>query len=172
MNSQSKEQNIIFDSKNMYNTLQPYEWQLILTTGDLKTQKSLGAKIKYVPVVNAVQRFDGTVDPPFIRNGIYFNGIPVAEFEGNWRWYEEKCRLEFDFRKCKVLGFDVTNILSASLKKKAGLLVDDNDKYDKQPAFTWLAVNDKIGVARGAGGGVALWRRTDSLPTMIAPDGP
>ena len=46
--------------EQLYNALSGHEWQLILTTGDLETQKTLGPEIKYVPVVNAVQLFDGS----------------------------------------------------------------------------------------------------------------
>ena len=90
---------------------------------------------------------------------------------GVFRWFGEKRRLEFDFFVVKVFGKDVTNLLPTDIKKKAGLLVDENDTYKKQPAFAWIEVNDCIAIARGAGGGVALWRRLDTMPTMIAPDG-
>ena len=32
--------------------------------------------------------------------------------------------------------------------------------YKKQPAFDFVAVDERIAAARGAGGGVALWLRT------------
>ena len=111
------------------------------------------------------------LDPPFIRNGIYWSGLPLAEFEGIFRWLGERRRLEFDFFTVKVLGKDITAVLPDSVKKGAGLLVGANDTYKKQPAFTWIEVNEIVAIARGAGGGVALWRRVDTMPTMMSPSG-
>ena len=62
----------------------------------------------------------------------------------------------------KIFGQDITGALPRGVKKSAGLLVDDGETYKKSPAFTWIEVNEKIAVARGAGGGVALWKKVES----------
>lgn len=148
------------DAKRIFENLSPNSWQLILTTGDLETQKTLGPKIKYIPVIEAVQLFDGTQNPPFIRNGVYFSKVPLAEFEGVFRWFGDLRRLEFDFKTVKVFGNDITGILPDTVKKSAGLLLD-GDSYTKQPAFSWIEVDDAVAIARGAGGGVALWKKVE-----------
>ena len=69
---------------------------------DLETQKTFGAKVKYIPIIQAVQLFDGSKNPPFIRNGVYLSSFPLVEFEGVFRWLGERRRLEFDFWKVMI----------------------------------------------------------------------
>ncbi|CAL1126717.1 unnamed protein product [Cladocopium goreaui] len=128
------------------------EWRLIYTTGTKKTEDEVG-RINYVPIT-AVQRFD--MEKKFIRNGVYLGPISL-EFEGSFRWIEDQRRLEFDFEELKVAGFSLD--LPDWLRSMAGM--KSSTPYKKQPAFNFVAVDDQIAAARGAGGGVALWLRNE-----------
>mmetsp|Transcript_23602 Transcript_23602/g.30607 ORF Transcript_23602/g.30607 Transcript_23602/m.30607 type:complete len:240 (+) Transcript_23602:112-831(+) len=116
-------------------------WQLVFTTGDKKTEKNFG-RINYFPV-KAVQCFDASNMQ--ITNGIYIGDFSVLLFSGEFVWIDEKTRLEFDFNKVKVGPFEF------------GFGSKDPPKV--QPSFNFIAIEEKIIVARGAGGGLALWKR-------------
>eukprot|EP00903_Cladosiphon_okamuranus_P014936 g13828.t1 len=119
-------------------------WRLIFTTGDVKTQKKLGGKISYVPI-KAVQVFN----PDYtITNGVYLGSFPLLKFTGTFTWVEEKARLEFTFDQVGVLG----------------LTFPYNQGESKvQPGFTFMDISDRYVIARGAGGGLALWLRQGSV---------
>ena len=128
------------------------DWRLIYTTGTRKTEDEVG-RINYVPIT-AVQRFD--MEKKFIRNGVYLGPISL-EFEGSFRWIEERRRLEFDFEELKICGFSLS--LPDGLRSMAGM--KSSTPYKRQPAFDFVAIDDQIAAARGAGGGVALWARNE-----------
>jgi len=128
------------------------DWRLIYTTGTAKTEKEVG-RINYVPIV-AVQRFD--MDKKFIRNGVYLGPLSL-EFEGTFRWIEERRRLEFDFDALKVCGFELE--LPDFVRSAMGMR--SSTPYKRQPAFDFVAADGQVVAARGAGGGVALWVRND-----------
>eukprot|EP00752_Nemacystus_decipiens_P005811 g5257.t1 len=119
-------------------------WRLIFTTGDVKTQKKLGGKISYVPI-KAVQVFN----PDYtITNGVYLGSFPVLKFTGTFTWVEETARLEFTFDQVGVLGL--------TFPYKQG-------ESKVQPGFTFMDISDRYVIARGAGGGLALWLRQNSV---------
>lgn len=128
------------------------DWRLIYTTGTKKTEDDIG-RVNYVPIT-AVQRFD--MEKRFIRNGVYLGPISI-EFEGALRWIEERRRLEFDFEDLKFCGISVP--LPDWLRSQAGM--KSETPYKKQPAFEFVAVDERVAAARGAGGGVALWLRNE-----------
>ncbi|CAJ1359850.1 unnamed protein product [Effrenium voratum] len=128
------------------------DWRLVYTTGTKKTETDVG-RINYVPIT-AVQRFD--MDKKFIRNGVYLGPVSL-EFEGTLRWIEERRRMEFDFEELKICGFSPS--LPDWLRSMAGMR--SSSPYKKQPAFDFVAVDERIAAARGAGGGVALWLRNE-----------
>mmetsp|Transcript_4357 Transcript_4357/g.10677 ORF Transcript_4357/g.10677 Transcript_4357/m.10677 type:complete len:233 (-) Transcript_4357:138-836(-) len=128
------------------------DWRLIYTTGTSQTEKQVG-RINYVPIV-AVQRFD--MDKEFIRNGVYFGPLSL-EFEGSLRWIEDQRRLEFDFEVLKVCGFS----LDLPDWARSALGMKSSAPYKRQPAFNFVAADGTVIAARGAGGGVALWVRSD-----------
>jgi len=127
-------------------------WKLVFTTGTVKTQKDFG-KINYVPF-KAVQNFNEDMT---INNGIYLGPVPAIRFKGSYKWLAYRSRLEFEFDEVEALGV-YTPELPDPIKSILGLRIEGKD-YDKQPAFNFIAVDDKVLVARGAGGGVALWER-------------
>mmetsp|Transcript_8798 Transcript_8798/g.13538 ORF Transcript_8798/g.13538 Transcript_8798/m.13538 type:complete len:247 (-) Transcript_8798:166-906(-) len=117
-------------------------WRLVFTTGDKKTQKKIG-KLNYFPI-KAVQSFDpATME---ITNGVYLGEFALLKFYGTFSWIEEKTRLEFTFTQVQVIG----------IKFPFG---NPDEKPKVQPAFNFIAIEDNILVARGAGGGLALWLR-------------
>ncbi|CAM9338571.1 unnamed protein product [Ectocarpus sp. 6 AP-2014] len=119
-------------------------WRLIFTTGDVKTQKKLGGKISYVPI-KAVQVFN----PDYtITNGVYLGSFPVLKFSGTFTWAEEKARLEFTFNEVGVLGLNFPY---------------NQGESKVPPGFTFMDISDRYVIARGAGGGLALWLRQDTV---------
>ncbi|CAM9296760.1 unnamed protein product [Choristocarpus tenellus] len=119
-------------------------WRLIFTTGDVKTQKKIGGKISYVPI-KAVQVFK----PDFsITNGVYLGSFPLLKFTGTFTWAEDKSRLEFTFDRVAVLGFEFPY---------------NQGESKVQPGFTFIEVTTDFVIARGAGGGLALWLRQDTV---------
>ncbi|CAM9806176.1 unnamed protein product [Sphacelaria rigidula] len=110
----------------------------------MKTQKKIGGKISYVPI-KAVQVFN----PDYtITNGIYLGSFPVLKFAGTFTWAEEKARLEFTFNKVAVLGLEFPY---------------NQGESKVQPGFTFMDISDRYVIARGAGGGLALWLRQDTV---------
>mmetsp|Transcript_48543 Transcript_48543/g.140657 ORF Transcript_48543/g.140657 Transcript_48543/m.140657 type:complete len:293 (+) Transcript_48543:62-940(+) len=128
------------------------DWRLIYTTGTKKTEDEIG-RVNYVPIT-AVQRFN--MQEKFIRNGVYLGPISL-EFEGSLRWIEDRRRLEFDFEDLKICGVSLP--LPDFVRSAAGM--KSSAPYKKQPAFNFVAVDERIAAARGAGGGVALWLRNE-----------
>ncbi|CAM9474426.1 unnamed protein product [Phaeothamnion confervicola] len=119
-------------------------WQLVFTTGDVKTQKKLGTKINYVPI-KAVQVFKSDKT---ITNGIYVGSFPLLLFSGTFTWNEAQSRLNFTF--------DAVSVLGLSFPFKQG-------EAKVQPGFTFADIGDEYVIARGAGGGLALWLRVDNV---------
>jgi len=127
-------------------------WRLVYTTGTKQTEGEVG-RINYVPIV-AVQTFD--MEKRFIRNGVYLGPLTL-EFEGKLTWIQDRLRLEFDFDELKLCGFSVP--LPDALRSTLGM--KSSTPYKRQPAFDFVAADEKIMAARGAGGGVALWLRNE-----------
>lgn len=60
----------------------------------------------------------------------------------------------------EAFGVFTPENIPAPVRNVLGLKVEGVE-YKKQPAFDFIAVDDKVLVARGAGGGVALWVREE-----------
>lgn len=136
-------------------------WRLVFTTGTVDTQKKIG-KINYFPI-KAVQSFDS--ENMLINNGIYLGDFAIIKFFGEFEWKEKARKVEFDFDKIKVFGFEfnLKRGEAASLGAKSGLgsegNVENAKKKDKSAFFNWIFSDEDIACARGGGGGLALWRR-------------
>ena len=50
------------DAERMFRNLSPHKWQLILTTGDLDTQKTLGPQIKYKIYISNFLQLNVNID--------------------------------------------------------------------------------------------------------------
>jgi len=139
-------------------------WRLIFTTGTVDTQKKLG-RINYFPI-KAVQSFD-TADFK-ISNGIYAGDYAVLKFFGPFSWNVKARKLEFDFDSIAVFGFrfNLPQGGAAKIGQQTGLGSENNVelvKANKKPFFNWVLASDKIAVARGGGGGLALWKRDAAM---------
>lgn len=127
------------------------------------------AEINYFPLA-AVQRFDTKPSPMRIENGIYLDDrarSPLIRFSGAFEWLLPQRRLEFDFDRISLFGdslaFDLPKGGAAELGAASGLGSKGNtalQKQGKKPFFLWAYADDSIAIARGAGGGIALWQRT------------
>lgn len=138
-------------------------WRLVFTTGTKDSQKKFGAKINYFPV-KAVQKFESTVQPMKIQNGIYISDFALIKFFGDFEFDMKKRKLEFDFDQIAVLGFkiDLGKGKAAEIGSASGLGSENNKKLvekNKKPFFNWISADENIATARGGGGGLALWKR-------------
>mmetsp|Transcript_28406 Transcript_28406/g.65952 ORF Transcript_28406/g.65952 Transcript_28406/m.65952 type:complete len:152 (+) Transcript_28406:1-456(+) len=125
-------------------------WRLIYTTGTAKTQER--ARINYFPL-KAVQSFNSTQDPFTISNGIFLGNFAVLQFFGNFEFVPKTRVLEFQFDEISILGFRI------DLRRGVEMAGGGSKKVTKRPFFKWISADDKIATARGAGGGLALWKR-------------
>ena len=138
-------------------------WRLVFTTGTVETQSKLGRKINYFPL-RATQTFDTATMA--ITNGIFIGEFALIKFFGEFEWLEDRRRLEFDFDAIAVLGFkiDLPKGGAEELGAATGLGAKNNvqrAKSGKKAFFNWISADDEIATARGGGGGLALWTRTD-----------
>jgi len=123
-------------------------WKLIFSAGSKDSQEAKKGRRGggfYFPIT-AVQRFCN--EESVIENGIYLGQISALQFSGPFDY--KKNKLSFDFTKLRLrLGPKWFNFQIKSQKKdKAG------------PFFLIVYADDEIVVARGRGGGIALWQRT------------
>lgn len=134
------------------------KWRLVFTTGTKDVQAAMkkgeGQKAgsgKYFPAT-AVQRWDATQNE--IENGIYVGHLAALTFKGPYVFEGKRLYFDFDTLKLKVLGakFDIP------LKPKIDRSTFKPGK--DLPFFIFSYVDDTMCVARGRGGGLAVWTRT------------
>ena len=138
-------------------------WRLIFTTGTKTTQDRIQKTVNYFPI-KAVQSFDTSTDPYGIENGIYLGDFALVRFSGPFDFDVVKRKLEFDFTKIAVLGFEIQikGEDAAKIGASTGLGSESNVKNSekgKRPFFNWISADETIATARGGGGGLALWKR-------------
>jgi hypothetical protein len=133
-------------------------WRLVFTTGTVNVQKKIG-KVNYFPI-KAVQSFNTTTTPFKITNGIYIGDFPLLKFFGDFTWATAARKLEFDFDEIAVLGlrFSLPKGGAAKIGSSTGLGAENKTR---RPFFNWISADEQIATARGAGGGLALWKRVD-----------
>eukprot|EP00584_Thalassiosira_punctigera_P025590 CAMPEP_0172553058 /NCGR_PEP_ID=MMETSP1067-20121228/48239_1 /TAXON_ID=265564 ORGANISM="Thalassiosira punctigera, Strain Tpunct2005C2" /NCGR_SAMPLE_ID=MMETSP1067 /ASSEMBLY_ACC=CAM_ASM_000444 /LENGTH=256 /DNA_ID=CAMNT_0013341165 /DNA_START=105 /DNA_END=875 /DNA_ORIENTATION=- len=141
------------------------EWRLIFTTGTKERQKKSGGRVNYFPL-KAIQKFDASVEPKTIENGIYGPlDLPLVRFSGDFDFDERKRKLEFDFDAIEILGLLRINLGREQVAKigaQTGLGSSNNEKLvevGRRAFFDWISADDDIATARGGGGGLALWKR-------------
>ncbi|KAK9843583.1 hypothetical protein WJX84_003634 [Apatococcus fuscideae] len=132
-------------------------WKLIFTSGEKRVKDAAKGLAKgggvYVPI-NAVQRWDASKNE--IENGIYLGHVAALTFRGPFDM--DGKRLAFDFNKLRVK----VGPLSKEFTLKPGdfgTKKEDARKGDG-PFFLFAYADDDICVARGRGGGLAMWART------------
>lgn len=148
-------------------------WRLIFTTGTVDTQKKIG-QINYFPI-KAVQSFN--TRSMTLTNGIYVNDFALLKFFGPFEWKLKARKLEFDFDEIAVLGlkFRLPKGGAAKIGQQTGLGSENNVELVKkgaQPFFNWILASDRIAVARGGGGGLALWKRDLEMQNLEAAASP
>eukprot|EP01036_Dinobryon_divergens_P024468 gene24468-32919_t len=133
-------------------------WRLVFTTGTVNVQKKIG-KVNYFPI-KAVQSFNTTTTPFKITNGIYIGDFPLLKFFGDFTWATAARKLEFDFDEIAVVGlrFSLPKGGAAKIGSSTGLGAENKTR---RPFFNWISADEQIATARGAGGGLALWKRVD-----------
>eukprot|EP00877_Chromochloris_zofingiensis_P009303 jgi/Chrzof1/4626/Cz14g20140.t1 len=133
-------------------------WRLIYTANSSDATaagKKQPHKGGYYFPITAVQRF--IPDTKVFENGVFLGPLAHLTFAGPFA------------TKDRQLTFDVTSMnvglgpwkFSIPLKKGVTSMEDvpESDRK-KLPFFLYWYVDDDIAVARGRGGGVAIWRRT------------
>jgi hypothetical protein len=146
------------------------DWQLVFTTGTVEAQETFKGQINYFPI-KAVQSFRTkdalAADTPMgIQNGIYVGDWAVLNFSGPMEFDLKKRQLLFDFNEIALFN-GMFNIPlgkgeAAQLGASSGLGSKSNvanAARDKKAFFNWISADDKVATARGAGGGLALWKR-------------
>ena len=119
--------------------------------------------------MKAIQQFDTRSQPMRIRNSIYIGDTPLISFSGSFEWLLPMRKLEFDFDFISLFGgaleFNLGQGKAAELGSASGLGSKgnvENAKKGKKPFFLWNYADKDIATARGGGGGIALWTRTDA----------
>lgn len=139
-------------------------WRLVFTTGTIDTQKRTG-RINYFPI-KAVQSFD--IVSKRISNGVFVGNTALVRFFGDLNFDVASRKLTFDFDAVYVLGLrfalngGVSRLGAATSVESRGneTLV----KQGKLPFFIWIEADDTAAIARGRGGGLAFWKKTDAIP--------
>jgi hypothetical protein len=124
-------------------------WRLVFTTGTKNIQKNVG-RINYFPL-KAIQCFNTKTMK--ISNGIFFGDVAALRFSGYFTWNMKIRKLEFNFDKVAIFGFQISLPSSPQTEKK--------NSGSAAPFFKWIYADEQIAMARGGGGGLALWRRVD-----------
>ena len=128
-------------------------WQLVFTTGTKQVRDALKGKEgggNYFPIT-AAQRWDASTGT--IENGIYLGLIAALTFSGPYEYVGKKLSFDFDKLKLKLGPWSFEFGLKDEIKNYEG------GKSD--PFFVIFYVDEDIICARGRGGGIAFWARTD-----------
>merc|ERR1711871_156324 len=104
-------------------------------------------------------------------NGIYFGTNALLKFFGPWQWDARSRKLEFDFDEIAVLSLRIRLPKggAARIGASTGLGSESNIKLESQgklPFFNWIYADDDLAMARGGGGGVALWKRDTEMQEL------
>lgn len=130
-------------------------WRLVFTTGTKAVREALQGKGKgggqYFPLT-AAQRWDASKGE--IENGIFLGLLGALTFSGPYAISKKKLSFDFD-TLCLKLG---PLKFKFAIKEK----IEDYTPSPKDPFFILFYVDDDIIAARGRGGGIAFWKKTDS----------
>lgn len=132
-------------------------WRLVFTTGTKQVQEALKGGAgggRYIPI-NAVQRWSN--ETKLIENGIYLGHIASLKLTGPWAMNKKKMDFDFDRISIKLgpwkFGFNLKQRQMDDMFRKEAA-------KGAGPFFLFCFVDDRICVARGRGGGLALWSCT------------
>lgn len=145
-------------------------WRLMFTSGTDQVRKALSGEDDkaggvYIPIT-AVQRWrleGGKV----IENGIYLGFLGALVFRGAWESKGRRLSFDFDYVRIRVGPWSKEFALKGSSSTKKAEDGNENENNDNKknkkpppgPFFLFAYADDDICVARGRGGGVAMWAR-------------
>lgn len=132
-------------------------WRLMFTSGTDQVRKAVaGGKAggTYIPIT-AVQRW--RLSDKLIENGIYLGALGAFVFSGTWE--AKGKRLSFDFYSVRLRLCPWSKDFAMKGKKAEEEAKSGGAKKSLGPFFLFAYADDDICVARGRGGGVALWAR-------------
>ncbi len=149
-------------------------WNLCFVTGTKKARKRAGIVLgagKYIPRLIKI-RISYQQDTHQTANiGRVINSVKIGFIElsltGPVRFMPPKGILAFDFTYLKivVLGFNLYNgYIKNGLKKEAEF---EQKKLKHQAFFSYFLIQDNLIAARGRGGGLALWGRSEEIVIPI-----
>lgn len=130
-------------------------WRLVFTTGTKDVAAALrnngaGGGGKYFPIT-AVQKWDASKNE--IENGIFLGHLIALKFRGPYKFSGKKLQFDFD-----TIAIKLGPMFEFPLKAKINPATYVPDP--KGPFFIFVYVDEKVCVARGRGGGIAMWART------------
>mmetsp|Transcript_542 Transcript_542/g.1548 ORF Transcript_542/g.1548 Transcript_542/m.1548 type:complete len:271 (-) Transcript_542:68-880(-) len=133
-------------------------WKLVFTVSksnlNQATSKGLGSVSgnggSFFPVT-AVQNWNNA--NMRIQNGIFILGVFSLIFSGDFELVNKSGILYFDF--------DRLDIALGPIKFGFDLPPDEKRAGKKRPFFVWVHADQDIAIARGRGGGLAVWKRVD-----------
>jgi len=129
----------------------------MFTSGTDQVRKAVaGGKAggTYIPIT-AVQRW--RLSDKLIENGIYLGALGAFVFSGTWE--AKGKRLSFDFYSVRLRLGPWSKDFAMKGKKAEEEAKSGGAKKSLGPFFLFAYADDDICIARGRGGGVALWAR-------------
>lgn len=130
-------------------------WRLVFTTGTKQVQEAMRGTGRgggsYFPLT-AVQRWDATASE--IENGIFLGHVAALTFRGPYVFDGKRLTFDFDRLKLKLGPLNAEFPLKDRIDPRAF------KAGPNLPFFLFVHVDETIAVARGRGGGLAVWART------------
>jgi len=136
--------------------------EVMVFNRDIKTQKKAGRQFSYIPF-KAVQTFDPKTEPCHITNAVYWDETPIVQFSGAYKWLPNRSSLKWKFYDVKFFGWSPP--IPEGWRSSFGLS-DRAELPGNQiggPFFNFLAVDDRVAVARATG--VAIWKKVEKVST-------
>lgn len=131
-------------------------WELILSTGDPRKNKSFHKPPAFLPFSFAM------IDNDCFGNGIGLNENNIwLSFKHNAFFYPTHRRMVVCLSDVYLFGQCITSLLPPFLQEAFNKIPDDY-KEKQPPTFVLVACSENALVARGnQSGGLAIWRRLD-----------
>lgn len=170
VNSLLKQEKISKKAENNYSLADLIgTWDLRFITGTQKTRKRAGIILgegKYIPQLIKIQ-IVYQAEQPESNLGKIINSVTLAfiqlSLSGSIKFIPQKNILAFDFTYLKISVWGINlyqGYFQAGLSREIEF---PGKKLKDQAFFTYFLIKDNFIAARGKGGGLALWRRTQPL---------
>jgi len=102
-------------------------------------------------------------EPCHITNAVYWDETPIVQFSGAYKWLPNRSSLKWKFYDVKFFGWSPP--IPEGWRSSFGLS-DRAELPGNQiggPFFNFLAVDDRVAVARATG--VAIWKKVEKVST-------